>query len=139
MIRKLLLQLRQQPKAAKDGLALGTAAIFTALVALVWTSTLPSRAVDVTAQPAETHNAFGTFLDAIKEQTNVSNSTPELEEVVEAFKEEINLEDIEPNPVQSASVVATTSAQQPQPQEVRIVTISTASTSATSSATQLTE
>lgn len=69
MIKRLLRNLRQQPKGVRDNIALGIAVVFTSMVAFGWLYSLPMRVADRTgAATAEEQPGFTALFKGIKDQ-----------------------------------------------------------------------
>ena len=91
MLRKLIGNIRRQPKRTRDNVALGVASTVTFVVALVWVFNAPTMFSGLTGV-GETAKKEGGFLDTISEQTAAvkdafSSESAATESIKELIKE----------------------------------------------------
>lgn len=70
MLKRVIKNIRQQPKAVRDNIALGCAGIFTALITVIWLANMPARFTtteDVLLSTEESSN-FSNLFSNLKEQ-----------------------------------------------------------------------
>jgi len=157
MLRKLIGNIRRQPKRTRDNVALGVASTVTFVVALVWVFNAPTMFSGLTGV-GETAKKEGGFLDTISEQTAAVKDAFSSESAATESIKELIKEAQEPEPsvvggadvrtTSTASIATTTSSssasreareafttessyQSSEPKEVRIQTTPAATSSTT--------
>lgn len=138
MIKKFLIQLRQQPKHIRDNVALIIAGSFTALVGVVWAYQIPNSFKNIEIdQEASPTGAFSSIFDEIQKETDELKALiPEEvgEEAVPTTTDKLFAVESLPNPATTTSSdIDVTPTESPIPREVRIVTTSSSGTPTTSS------
>lgn len=81
MFKKIIKNIRQKPKAARDNIALGIAGVFTAMIAIVWIIDMPARYDKIEQKHAndESPSFFSLFTDFKDQLATAKESTAEAE------------------------------------------------------------
>jgi len=115
MLKKIIKNIRQKPKAVRDNIALGIAGVFTAMIVMVWAIDMPARYSEIQQNQAddESTSFFNLFSNFKEQLATAEEATPDENATTstQVIKSEIDGQDVpvEDWALQGVSGVGTTS------------------------------